>query len=257
MIEHQLDTQRARLFARYTEDFYAFANDLSAEGVEKLARYAAQSLVPLLPPERDAPILEIGSGGGGFLLAARRAGFTALTGLDRSPQQVDCCRRLGFLETECLGGVEYLSRPGRNFAAIVMADVLEHLTKAEALFIPQLAHRRLQAGGRLILRVPNMSNPLNLRTRYADLTHEVGFTLESLSQLLRNAEFEVAYLRGEYTLHPRWYGRLVFDRVLWAAFTVFVRRTLHLPYPIERGKNLIAVGVKPAATPAAAASAGV
>jgi SAM-dependent methyltransferase len=247
MSQPQLDSERAQLFARYTQDFYGFQNDLSAEGIEKLVRYAGQALVPLLPPDRQAPILEVGTGGGGFLVAARRAGYTAVSGLDVSSQQVDFCRQLGFADVECVSGVDYLSRPGRAFAAIVMADVLEHLTKAEALAIPQLTFQRLVPGGRFIVRVPNMSNPLNVRTRYADLTHEVGFTLESLAQLLRNADFEVDQVRGEYALHPRWFVRLVFDRLLWAAFKVFARRTLHLPFPIERGKNLIAVGIRPAA----------
>ncbi len=246
MSEPRLEEQRARLLARYTEDFYGVQNDLSEEGVEKLACYAAQALVPLLPEDRQAPILEIGAGCGGFLLAARRAGYANVAALDLSPQQVDFCRKLGFPEVECADAVAALSRPGRQFAAIVMADVLEHLSKAEALAVPQLAFRRLLPGGRLILRVPNMSNPLNVRTRYVDLTHEVGFTLESLGQLLRSAGFEVERVGGEYALHPRWPVRLIFDRLLWAAFRVFVRRTLHLPYPIERGKNLVAVGVKPA-----------
>ncbi len=245
MSEPQLDSERAQLFARYTEDFYGRQNDLSAAGIEKLARYAGQALVPMLPADRQAPILDIGSGGGGFLLAAHRAGYTAVAGVDVSSQQVECCRRLGFSDVECVSGVEYLSRPGPRFAAIVMADVLEHLTKAEALAIPRLAFDRLLPGGRFIVRVPNLSNPMNLRTRYADLTHEVGFTLESLAQLLRSADFEVDAVRGEYTLHPRWPMRLLFDRLLWSAFKVFVRRTLHLPFPIERGKNLIAVGTKP------------
>lgn len=244
----EIDPQRARLLARYTEDFYSRRNDLSAGGLEKLARGAGQSLVPLLPPDRQSTILEVGAGCGGFLLAARRAGYTAVSGLDISSQQVDFCHELGFTDVECVGGVEYLSRQGPHFAAIVMADVLEHLAKPEALLIPQLALQRLLPGGRLILRVPNMSNPLNLRTRFVDLTHEVGFTLESLDQLLRNAGFEVDLVRGDYSLHPRWFVRLIFDRLLWAAFRVFVRRTLHLPFPIERGKNLIAVGMKPVVT---------
>lgn len=249
MSQPQLDSQRAQLFARYTEDFYRFQNDLSDEGLERMASAAGQSLVPLLPFEKDLPILEIGTGGGGFLTASRRAGFTNVSGLDVSAQQIEFCRRLGFSAVECVSGVDYLERPGQSFAAIVMADVLEHLTKAEALRIPGLAFRRLLPGGRLIIRVPNLSNPLNLRTRYADLTHEVGFTLESLAQLLRNADFQVQQVRGDYAPHPRWPVRLVFDQILWAAFKMFVRRTMRLPFPIERGKNLVAVGIKPAAVP--------
>jgi SAM-dependent methyltransferase len=247
MSQPRLDTERAQLLARYTEDFYGIQNDLSEEGLEKLIRVAEQALVPHLPADRAAPILEIGSGVGGFLVAARRAGYTSVVGIDVSPQQVALCRELGFPEVECVGGTEFLARPGRSFAAIVMADVLEHLPKPEALALPRLAWARLMPGGRLVLRTPNMSNPLNVRTRYVDLTHEVGFTLESVAQLLRNADFQVEVVRGEYALDPRWPVRWVFDRILWGAFRVFVRRTLHLPYAIERGKNLIAVGVKPRA----------
>lgn len=243
MSEPTVDPVRVGLYETYVDDIYGWQNDLSAAGFEKHVRSQERTFAPLLPADRGAAILEIGCGDGALMTAARRLGYKSVEGIDASPQQVELCRRAG-LEVACAGAAEFLRSADRPYDTVVMSDVLEHMTTEYALEVLRLTHRRLRPGGKVIIRVPNMSNPLNLRTRYADLTHGIGFTVESLRQALIATGFEVETLRGEYFLHARWWVRLVFDRILWKAFQVFVRRTLHLPAPIERGKNLLAVGRK-------------
>lgn len=249
-----VDPLRASLYESYVDNLYGWQNDLSPEGFEKRVRSQARSFGPLLPAEREARILELGCGDGALLVGTRRLGYQSIEGVDASPQQVELCRRAG-LEVACDGAAEFLRATDREFDAIVMSDVLEHMSKEYALEVLRLVHRRLSPGGRVVIRVPNMSNPLNLRTRYADLTHGIGFTVESLRQALLATGFAVDTVRGEYFVHPRWWVRWVFDGLLWKAFQVFVRRTLHLPAPIERGKNLLAVGRKASAGSAPPASA--
>ncbi len=122
-----------------------------------------------------------------------------------------------------------------------MSDVVEHLPREQVLPVLVAAGQRLAPDGRLVLRVPNLSNPLNLRTRYVDFTHQVGFWQESLGQVLRIAGLEVERLYGSFYEHRRWLARVLFDRLLWRAFLLFYRHTMQLKDRPVRGKNLIAV----------------
>jgi hypothetical protein len=72
-----------------------------------------------------------------------------------------------------------------------MNDVLEHFDKREVLQFLGLAYKKLSPHGRLILKVPNGANPILAgSSRYIDFTHELLFTEESLSQVLRISGFK-------------------------------------------------------------------
>lgn len=236
---------QAEILDRYLTTTYASSNDLSAEGIERAARAYAREFGPLLPADRKAALLEVGCGVGGFLVCCRNLGYDDVDAFDISPEQVAFCHELGFGNVEQAEALDYLGRQDRHYAAVVLSDVLEHLPKSRVVATLQAILDRLEVGGRVILRVPNMSNPLNVRTRYVDFTHESGFTAESLAQVLRAAGFEVSEVYGAFVPHRSWLARLVFDHLLWRAFLLFQRHTMHLKRAVVRGKNLIAVGIKP------------
>ena len=243
------DDYRRRIFDHYVSTTYTHRADLSEAGVRRNARNHHRLIGRFLPEVKDEPILEIGSGNGGLLLCLREQGYTDVTGLDISPEQVELSHARGFDNMQCADGLEFLLGCSREFGLIVMSDVLEHLPKAQVLETLVQANAHLRAGGRIILRVPNMSNPLNVRTRYVDLTHEVGFSKETLQQVLRVAGFEVETVHGAFQTHQRWWMRFLFDILLWRLFQVVHKRVLHLPAEVVRGKNLVAVGRKPASAP--------
>jgi SAM-dependent methyltransferase len=236
---------RERIYDDYLRTTYAPRNDVSESGVAQSAKKYARYFAPFLPADRDEPLLEIGSGNGAFLLCARELGYRDLAGIDIAPEQVELCRRVGFDQVECADALGYLRGSTRRFGTIVASDVLEHIPKDQVIQVLDEMYAHLRPGGRVILRVPNLSNPLNLRTRYVDFTHESGFTVESLQQVLRSAGFRVQTVVGEFSPNRRWLVRLVFDQLLWRAFLAFYRRTMHLGHDVERGKNLIAVAVRP------------
>jgi len=244
---------RERLFERYLSAFYGhLRNDLSAAGLERGARRYTVEFGAHLPADRDAPILEIGCGSGGFLRGCRALGYTRVRGVDVSPEQVRFCNDNGLPEVECADGLGYLRARPERWAVVAMSDVLEHLPKREAVALLAVIRDRLRDGGRLLIRVPNLSNPLNLRTRYVDLTHETGFTAGSLVRLLAATGFEVETVHGSRDRHRSVFARWLFDRLLWRAFLVLRREVLWLDDPALPGKNLIAVGRRAAAAEAAA-----
>ncbi len=238
------DSYPDNVYATYNADTYAARNDLSEEGLARSARMYERHFGPYLPEDRSLPILEIGCGVGAFLTCLESMGY-AYRGIDISEDQIAFCRARGLEDVEVADGLSYLERSREFFGAVVLSDVLEHLDKARALATLGAIARRLAPEGRLLLRVPNLSNPLNVRTRYVDFTHELGFSQESLAQVLRLSGFKVLSVHGEYALHRRRLARWVFDGLAWRAFQLLYRHTLHLKAEIVRGKNLIAV-----ATPA-------
>jgi SAM-dependent methyltransferase len=240
-----MTSYQAEIYDRYVSTTFAHRNDLSREGVARSAENFFREFGAYLPAGKAEPILEIGCGHGGFLLCCRQQGYADVSGVDISPEQVDFCHKLGFGEVVCSDALSYLRGSDRQFGLIVMSDVLEHLPKDQVLAVLKAINDHLRPGGRVVLRVPNMSNPFNLRTRYVDFSHESGFSRESLEQVLRVSGLEVERVYGAFTPHPRFLVRLVFERLLWRAFLLFYRHTMHLSHEVVRGKNLIGVAIRP------------
>jgi hypothetical protein len=105
-----------------------------------------------------------------------------------------------------------------------MIDVLEHLTRPEALDLLRLAAGRLTPGGYVLLSVPNAACPEFGLRRYGDITHEMAYTPGSVSQLMRLAGL------GDVRVHelrPRVHGPLgLVRRLLWSFFRSVARLRL-------------------------------
>jgi hypothetical protein len=82
---------------------------------------------------------------------------------------------------------------------------LEHIPKEETIVVLKAIYAALSPSGRLIIEVPNMANPLiGLNVRYADFTHEVGFTELSLQHVLKVAGFKKLHLFESRLSPDRW-----------------------------------------------------
>ncbi|TMA99645.1 MAG: class I SAM-dependent methyltransferase, partial [Deltaproteobacteria bacterium] len=120
----------AALATYYPSDYRPHAAAVSANGVSLMTRLKdiqasmqIRRLAKFLPP-REHPILELGCGGGHFLRALEREGYTDLTGIDRTPE-------LGraFKGTRIRYRAIDLDRTldlGGPYQAIVMNYVIEH-----------------------------------------------------------------------------------------------------------------------------------
>jgi hypothetical protein len=69
---------------------------------------------------------------------------------------------------------------------ILIKAVLEHIPKQEVIPLLERIKHALKPGGLVLVDVPNMDWLFAQHERYMDFTHEVGFTLESLRQVMVN-----------------------------------------------------------------------
>jgi SAM-dependent methyltransferase len=136
-----------------------------------------------LPADRQSPILDVGCGSGEFLLYLQQKGYTRLTGVDLSSEQVRAARAAGLgnvIETDALSYL--LNRPA-HYTMISALSLLEHLTRDELFAHLDAMVAALQPGGVLLGLAPNAKGPFGAYIRYADITHELSFTPESIVQI--------------------------------------------------------------------------
>ena len=153
-------------------------------------RTEARRCGAFLPLDRSAAILDIGCGSGSFLNALRVVGYTNLEGVDLSPAQVDAGRRRGLNGITLASAMDYLgARPGR-YALVTAFNILEHQTRAELFDLLDVIHAGLLPGGRLIAIVPNAKGLFGANVRFADITHELSFTPQTVAQICQVTGFE-------------------------------------------------------------------
>jgi SAM-dependent methyltransferase len=142
-------------------------------------------VLPWLPSNRRDPVTELACGHGSFLWWLKQRGFTQITGVDSSAEQIEFARQAG--ATACRqDALEWLGQqPESSHRALVGIDFLEHITKDEAMELLRHAHRVLVKGGRLILRYPNGDSPLVGMNLFNDITHVWTYTPNCLDSLAR------------------------------------------------------------------------
>jgi cyclopropane fatty-acyl-phospholipid synthase-like methyltransferase len=236
------DMMGSRLRQSHPDDEAAYARDL-----RQAETYFRHNYLQHLPKSKSAPILEVGSGLGQFLTFCRTHGYTNVSGVDLSAANVAFCTERN-LEVELADAFEYLAETSRSFKVIVMNDVIEHIAKARILPFLGRALARLEPGGVLILKTFNMADPImGTHGRYADFTHEVGWTEESMREVLEQVGYQhVKVLPSNlyvFYANPLNYVALAISK----AFAFFFRCYFRLngrPTTKVFTKNLIAVAHK-------------
>lgn len=203
---------------------------------------------PLLTGLPDGPIVDLGSGLGEFLCFCRDVLGRPALGIDLDAENVALARQAG-LEVTQEGAAEFLTRPGA-YAAITMNDVIEHIPRPEIIPLVALMRERLLPGGKVLLKTPNMSNPLTAaRNFHMDFTHTTGFTEETMVYVLEQAGFSDnrvepvdIYVTGSALANAG--GRLL-SRLQYAQWR-FWYKVQGVPRMRVLTKGLIGVGVRPA-----------
>lgn len=237
------------VYEKYISTHMKKWHSLDQKEYEMFFRYFRKNYKQYLLEEKNANIVDFGCGCGHFLYFLKKMGYENALGVDISEECVDFCKKMGF-QTE-KGDILQFVKEERNrerFDLIVMNDVLEHIKKEE--IIPFLKHARecLKEKGKIIIKVPNASNPfLASNTRYIDFTHSVSFTEESLSQVLDTAGFKNVVIRPQF-IYIFYWNPLNYLAILFSKILNFLFRMVFLLYGNDTtrifAKTIIAVGEK-------------
>ncbi len=179
---------RTRIYEKYASGFQDTHQEFDAVAAARAGKVWDYYFRGWLPEQRDDSILDIACGNGKLLHFFKQRGYTNLTGVDISQEQVQIARQVltNVIEANVL---DFLETHSEAFDLITGFDIIEHFKKDEVLRFLDGCHAALKPDGRLILQTPNAESPWVTGIRYGDLTHEVCFTPNALTRLLRLCGF--------------------------------------------------------------------
>lgn len=239
--------EKKQLYDSYLSSHFKDIHPGDTKEFSRYYSYFKKNYLPYLPQQKASRILELGSGMGHFLNFLKMEGYHNYLGVDICEENIRFCRERDFNVTQAdIFG--FLAETSELFDTIIMNDVLEHFEKPEVFQFLDLAYKRLSPGGKLILKVPNAANPiLASSTRYMDFTHELLFTEESMSQVLRISGFNQIMIYPQdlyvFSRNPLNYIakflNFVINCILRLLFLFYGRTTTKI-----FTKNIIAVAMK-------------
>ncbi|MFQ5585215.1 MAG: class I SAM-dependent methyltransferase [Thermodesulfobacteriota bacterium] len=190
---------RNKLFKSYNKTHGAYLDSDDQSMLVWSFRYAKKNYLKHIEKydRNSSKILEIGCNKGYLLSALNSFGFKKLYGVDLSPDDVQKAKDIvPGAAVDCIDARDYLRNNKGQFDIIVLKAVLEHVSKNECISFLEEVKEGLVPDGIAIIDVPNMDWVFASHERYMDFTHEVGFTRESLAQIMRNVFAKVDIIKG-------------------------------------------------------------
>jgi 2-polyprenyl-3-methyl-5-hydroxy-6-metoxy-1,4-benzoquinol methylase len=191
---------RSKLFSSYNA---THVSHLDADDESKLAFFREYTCVNYLQhlgklDGNSAEILEIACNKGYLLAALHSLEFKNLFGVDLSPLDVEKAKQIvPSAEISYADAFDYLGEKVEKFDVIILKAVLEHIQKDQVIPLLNGIKSSLKPSGMVIIDVPNMDWLFAQHERYMDFTHEVGFTRESLAQVMRQVFSDVRIEKGK------------------------------------------------------------
>lgn len=183
------DEFKNRMYKDYISTHFGVGREEIQNDYEKYYRYYNINYSKFIPESTDTKILEIGCGMGHFLYYLQKKEYLNYLGIDISEENISFCKSHKF-PVEYVDAFDFLKSNQEPFDIIIMNDIIEHLNKEEILKILDLMIRNINENGTVIIKTINSSNPILASSgRYIDFTHEISFTEESLSQVLKVCGF--------------------------------------------------------------------
>ena len=140
-------------------------------------------LLPNIPNNKDARIVELACGHGSLLYWLKMQGYQQVLGIDSSQEQLNLALEVGY-PLENADAIEWLSRTSNDNVDLVLGiDLVEHLSKDNFMEMLKEVHRVLLPGGILALRYPNGDSPFVGLNLFNDITHVWTYTTNCMNTL--------------------------------------------------------------------------
>lgn len=178
------------IYKNYISTHFGEAHKEYKKGFFMFYKYFKKNYLGYFPKNKEIKILDIGCGMGHFMYFLKKEGYRNYLGIDISKECIEFCKEKKF-NVQHIDIFEFLKTNKAFFDIIVMNDIIEHLNRKEIIEILELIHNNLNENGKIFIKTPNMANPiLGVHGRYIDFSHKIGFTEESLAQVLRISNFK-------------------------------------------------------------------
>lgn len=210
-------------------------------------------VIPYLPQNKDAFILDIGCGVGNFVGdCVITHGRTNVKGIDISEDAVNYAQSLN-LPVEKIENISSFARSSsEKYDFILMSHVLEHLDKQSIIdTLRVIKNHLLKDDGVLFISVPNAQSATNAYWAYEDFTHTTLFTTGSLIYVMKIAGFQhydfvdLDAFIGESKWNVRFRRVLLPVYKMFKAFERYMTRSYyHHQSPISFAYELKLVGYK-------------
>ena len=181
---------RKEIYSNYATNFHCESRDnlniIRAHRWEKAYNYYFRNW---LPSDKNSAIIDLGCGSGRLLRFFKARGYTNLSGVDISPEQVLRAKSViqSIKEEDIL---TFLEGRHNEFDLVTGIDIIEHLTKEDGITLLKLCYLTLKPGGRIILQTPNADSPMFSTIWYGDITHETGYNTRSIKSLIQHVGFK-------------------------------------------------------------------
>lgn len=180
---------RTHIYASYTSAQTRISN---VDGIRQHAQAQFDALrttiLPHLPVNKSAAILDAGCGYGALLLLLKNEGYTNVHGIDISSEQVATAHALGLNDVVC-GDLLDSGLLQKHWDVVIMLDVIEHLRRSEALAALHAIHEALVPGGVFLARTPNVDGLMGTVLSFGDVTHEMHLNPLSAKELMAATPF--------------------------------------------------------------------
>ncbi|MCX7902539.1 MAG: methyltransferase domain-containing protein [Burkholderiaceae bacterium] len=221
---------RARLYEQYGRAMQSAPERFDEAAARRWGRAYDWYLRGWLPMSKQARIVDLACGYGRLLHFFRERGWRNITGVDISPDQVRRAREV-VADVHEANVLDFLEERRGQFDLITALDLIEHLTKDEALRLLAGCRAALKPGGRLVLQTPNADSPFGMAVRYGDFTHEICFNPNLLSRLLALHGFAAVEARE---VGPVPWGYSLASTLRWSVWKA-IRAGLQLSNLAETG----------------------
>lgn len=166
--------------------------DFETPNLHKTSSFYQRKLSKYLKLENDANYLDIACGYGNFLAFLQNKNIKKFIGIDSSKHCVKSVEEIFGAEHVLHSDVfDFLDKHEGQFDFISALDFIEHLNKNELFNLLLMVNKSQPNKGKLLIRTPNAAGIFGMAARYADITHEICFTPDSLADVLARFGYRV------------------------------------------------------------------
>ena len=170
-------------------------NPANKVDLESARAHIEQNILPLLPPDRQTKIVELGCGTGRYVHVLHTLGYKNTFGCDSDADSVRFgMESLGLSNSVvCKDLMAYVADSSPDFSDVVLLiDVIEHLSQETAMdLLRSLKSKLVNSGGVIIIQTPNAFSVFQ-PTYWGDCTHKHLYSRHSLQQLVVLCGFDQA-----------------------------------------------------------------